>query len=180
MSDLVVAKRYAKALHASAEENGSVEQTGEQLRAVLDVYNQEPDLRVIMTHPGIAADAKLDLIKRAFGDGLSELVISTLKLLIERGRFPVLPAMYQAYTAIADERSGRARAIVYSAYELSEADSQAIAAQFSRLTGKTIAVENVIDKSLIGGIRVRIGDRLYEGSVAGKLEQLRKQLKQNA
>jgi len=120
------------------------------------------------------------LIKRAFGDGLSELVISTLKLLIERGRFPVLPAMYQAYTAIADERSGRARAIVYSAYELSEADSQAIAAQFSRLTGKTIAVENVIDKSLIGGIRVRIGDRLYEGSVAGKLEQLRKQLKQNA
>jgi len=180
MSDLVVAKRYAKALHASAEESGSVEQTGEQLRAVLDVYNQEPDLRVIMSHPGIAADAKLDLIKRAFGDGLSELVISTLKLLIERGRFSVLPALYQAYTAIADERSGRARAIVYSAYELSEADNQAIAAQFGKLTGKTITVENVVDKSLIGGIRVRIGDRLYEGSVAGKLEQLRKQLKQNA
>jgi F-type H+-transporting ATPase subunit delta len=180
MSDLVVAKRYAKALHASAEESGSVEQTGEQLQSVVDVYNQEQDLRVIMSHPGISADAKLDLIKQAFGDRLSDLVISTLKLLIERGRFSVLPAMCKAYMDIADERSGRARAIVYSAYELSEADNQAIAAQFGKLTGKTIAVENIIDKSLIGGIRVRIGDRLYEGSVAGKLEQLRKQLKQNA
>jgi len=180
VSDFVVAKRYAKALYTSAEEAGSVEQIAEQLQLAAQLYKQEEGFRAILSHPAVANDDKINFIKKSFGDSLSELVYSTLQLLIERGRVSVLPSLSQAYDEIADERSGRARARVYSAYPLSEADVKAVEAQFSKITGKQITADNIIDRSLIGGIRVRIGDRLYEGSVAGKLEQLRNQLKQNA
>lgn len=184
MSDLILAKRYAKALYSSAEEANAAEQIGEQLKAVVDLFaqaqEQDPMVRSFLSHPSVTNEAKMDVIKQVFGDSLSELLYNTLGLLIERGRWSLLPALYQAYEEIADEKAGRARALVYSAYELSEADSQAIAAQFSKITGKQILVQNIVDRSLIGGIRVRIGDRLYDGSIAGRLEQLRKQLKQNA
>ncbi len=180
MSEYVVAKRYAKALFEVAQEAGSVESTADQLQLVAELLEQSKDFRSFMTHPSVPGKDKLKLVKDAFGTELSELVYQTLELLIERGRFPIIPAVHKAFVAISDEQSGRAKAIVFSAYELSDADSKAIEEQFGKLTGKQLSIENVIDKSLIGGIRVRIGDRLYEGSVAGKLEQLHNQLKQNA
>lgn len=180
MSDFVVAKRYAKALYDSAQAAGDAERVNEELQATAEVYEREQDFRAVMSHPAIATEAKLAFLKDVFGEGLSELMYSTLQLLVERGRFSVLPSLQQAYANIADERAGRAKARVYSAQGLTDTDREAISAQFSKLTGKQISVENIIDPSLIGGIRVRIGDRLYEGSVAGKLEQLRNQLKDNA
>lgn len=180
MSDYVVAKRYARALFEVAQEAGSVESTAEQLRIVAELWEQAKDFRSFMSHPGVPNASKMELVKQATGSDLSELVSHTLELLIERGRFSIVPALYQTFVAISDEQFGRAKALVYSAYELTEADRKAVAEHFGKLTGKQLSIENQIDKSLIGGIRVRIGDRLYDGSVAGKLEQLHNQLKQNA
>lgn len=167
-------------MYLSAEEAGMVEPIAQQLELVVQMYRQEDEFRSILAHPGVSQADKLDMIKGSFGESLSELMYSTVKLLIERGRLSLLPSLYDAYIEIADERSGRARATVYSAYELSDADKKAIESRFSKITGKKIIINNIIDETLIGGVRVRIGDRLYEGSIAGKLEQLRNILKQNA
>jgi len=180
LSDYVVAKRYAKALYASAEEAGVVEKISGELQLAAQIYKEEEQFRAILSHPGVENDAKFDLFKQSFGEALSELVYNMVKLLIERGRLALLPSICQAYLEIADERSGRAQAKVYSVYPLTDEDKRAVEAHFSKITGKQISVDNIIDRSLIGGIRVRIGDRLYDGSVAGKLQQLQNQLKQNA
>jgi F-type H+-transporting ATPase subunit delta len=71
---------------------------------------------------------------------------------------------------------GRAEAAVYSAKALTESEAAAIAAKFTNLTGRNIQVTNIVDPSLIGGIKVRIGDKLYDGSLSGKLERMEKVL----
>ncbi len=86
--------------------------------------------------------------------------------------------MLQSYVAIANEALGQAEATVYTPYPLSESDAGKVAEKFSKLTGKTIRVNNVIDQSLIGGMQVRIGDRIYDGSLSGKLQRLSKSLQE--
>jgi F-type H+-transporting ATPase subunit delta len=81
---------------------------------------------------------------------------------------------------IAGEALGQARATVYTAQALSAEELGNVAAQFSGLTGKKITAEQVVEPALLGGIQVRIGDRLYDGSLAGKLDRLQKSLNKRA
>lgn len=105
--------------------------------------------------------------------------MNTLQLLIERRREEALEAFVKAYVKIANDALGQANATVYTPVKLSEAELNDIAATFGKLTGKQIRVESVIDKSLLGGIQVRIGDRLYDGSLSGKLKRLERTLNQS-
>ena len=84
------------------------------------------------------------------------------------------------FTKVANEALGQASAIVYSAFVLSDAQQAEIASHFSKVTGKTIRVSSVVEPKLLGGVQVRIGDRLYDGSLSGKLARLEQSLKTQA
>lgn len=168
----VAAKRYAKALFAVAQEKGTIEETHSQLEAVVAALTGDAQIRAFFEHPNIDAKTKIEAVKTAVGDKLNSYVIQTIQLLIERGRAAAIDSVLAAYAAIADEAIGRAHAKVTSAFELTPEQMKAIEQQFGALTGKQITVETVVDPSLLGGIRVRIGDTLYDGSLATKLEGL--------
>ncbi|TLS50520.1 F0F1 ATP synthase subunit delta [Paenibacillus antri] len=168
----VAAKRYAKALFALAKEKGSVEETGAQFEAVAAALEGNADIRNFFDHPNIGADAKVRALKQAVGGQVSDYVLNTLMLLVERGRGAAIGEVSSAYRAIADESLGRAQARVTSAFALSAEQQQEIARKFGALTGKEVAVETVVDPSILGGIRVRIGDTLYDGSLSTKLAEI--------
>jgi len=176
--DTIVAKRYAKALFELAKEQSKIAEVEEELKSVLVILQQNPDFEKLIKHPGLGLDAKKALLKNVFEGKLSETSYNTLQLLVENGREELLNALVNYYVAIASEALGQAQATVYTPVELSEAELNHIAATFSKLTSKQIRVESVLDKSLLGGIQVRIGDRLYDGSLSGKLERLQKTLNQ--
>lgn len=178
MSDIVVAKRYAKALFEAAKEKDMISQVETELKAVVDTLNNEADLQKFLNLPSVGTSAKTDLLKKIFEGNVSALVWNTLQLLVERGRESVLPTLVADYVKIANEALGQASATVYAPFALSEAQVAEIAQKFGAITGKTIRVETVIEPKLLGGIQVRIGDRLYDGSLAGKLERLSKTLNQ--
>jgi F-type H+-transporting ATPase subunit delta len=177
--DTVVAKRYAKALFEIAQEQNRIAEVEAELKAVVSVLNQNDDFAKLLKHPGIGAESKKALLKNIFESQLSEMTFNTLLLLIERGREDLLESLVSYFVKITSEALGQAQATVYTPVELSGAELSNIAAKFSALTGKQIRVEPVLDKSLLGGIRVRIGDRLYDGSLSGKLERLKKTLNQS-
>jgi F-type H+-transporting ATPase subunit delta len=112
------------------------------------------------------------MVKEVFGDQLSETVFNTLCLLLERRREDALSYVLDAFVAIANEALGQANAVVTSPTALSDKEKEEITAQFGKLVGKKIRIENVIDASLIGGVQVQIGDRLFDGSLSGKLTRL--------
>ncbi len=178
MSDIVVAKRYARALFEVAKEKESISQVEEELKSVVSAIGDNADLQKFLNHPNIGASVKTDLLKQIFEGIVSEPVWNTLRILIDRGREDILNALVLNYVKIANDALGQASATVYSPTALNEAQASDIAAKFSAITGKTIRVETVIEPKLLGGIQVRIGDRLYDGSLAGRLDRLAKSLNQ--
>lgn len=180
MSQLIVGKRYAKALFEVAKEQGSITETEQDLASVVQTIQQNSEFSALLEHPNIATITKVNLLKEAFGGKVSEIVLNTLLLAVEKGREAILTSLYTAFVAFVNEELARAQATVYSPFALSDAEKTTIAEKFGKLTNKTISVTNVVKPELLGGIQVRIGDQLFDGSLQGKLKGMEKTLTQNA
>jgi F-type H+-transporting ATPase subunit delta len=176
-NETIVAKRYAKALFELAKEKNEVSQVEADLQAIVSSIQSNADLQKLLSHPNIDASKKTELLNTLFLGKVSDAVLNTVCLLVERRRENILVELLSDYVKIANEALGQAKAIVSSPIALSPEELQHIAASFSQLTGKKIQVQQVIDPSLLGGIQVRIGDRLYDGSLSGKLQRLQASFK---
>ncbi|RIX51014.1 F0F1 ATP synthase subunit delta [Paenibacillus nanensis] len=178
--DTVVAKRYAKALFELASAAGTVAEVEAELKLIAEALKQDAEIEKFLSLPSVAPAAKVDVLKSAFGDKVSALVIDTLKVIISRGRQAIIGDVYESFTRIAGEALGQAHATVYTAQKLSDDELAGVVAQFGSITGKKIIAEQIVEPALLGGIQVRIGDRLYDGSLSGKLERLQKSLNSKA
>lgn len=175
-SQMVVAKRYAKALFELSSEKEQVDIVSDQLKSLVDAIETNKELAEFLESPNIAKNAKIDVIRQLLGEDVSVYLYNTIRLLIDRDRTTIFPDLFRAFVSIADEALGRAKAWVTSAHELSDKEIQNVANTFSKITGKQIEVHVTVDEGLLGGMQVRIGDRLYDGSLKGKLKRLEKQL----
>lgn len=172
MSGAAAAKRYAKALFAVAEEQGAIDRIQTELQSVAAALQNDKELQAFFAHPNIGHEVKIRAIKEALGSKLSDAVIHLLQLLIDNRRLSVIGDVSAVFDALADEALGRVKAQITSAKPLTAEQQEEIGRQFSALTGKQVTVEASTDPSLLGGIRVRIGDTLYDGSLATRLQQL--------
>ncbi len=169
----IVAKRYAKALFLLAREQDVVTEIEQQLQATLGALDEK--VYAFLGHPQIALSTKLRTINHVFEGRTHALVLHIVLLLIARGRVQLLPDVYEAYRHIADKHIGRARIHITSAFELSRAQQQEIADAFARHTKQEVSASTTVDPTLLGGIRVRMHDQLYDGSLATKLKHLQQQ-----
>ena len=177
---VVVANRYAKALFDLAAASGVVSQVEQSLKIIVDALVVNAELSKFLALPTVQLDKKVDVLKASFGTDVSELVYNTLQLMIERNRQSVIVNLFDSYKKIAGEATGQAYAVVYTAKTLTDAELAEIATQFEQVTGKKIVAEQRVKAELLGGVQVRIGDRLYDGSLSGKLARLQKSLYSNA
>ncbi|MFF2092551.1 F0F1 ATP synthase subunit delta [Paenibacillus sp. NPDC058174] len=175
--DTVVAKRYAKALFELAQQDGIAAEVEDQLKLIVDALAQNEEVVKFLSFPSIDPANKISVLKSTFGDNVSNLVLNTLELLVVRGRQDVIAEVYEAFTKIAGEVLGQAHATIYAATQLSVTEFTDVVAHFSQVTGKKIIAQQIVEPSLLGGVQVRIGDRLYDGSLSGKLDRLQKSFK---
>ncbi len=178
--EIVAAKRYAKALYEIAAQEGRTLEVENELSALAASFKAGDEVERFIASPNISTETKWELISRAIEGKLSKPVISLMKLLVERDRTELLPELLEGYIQISGEALGIANATVYTTYPLSDAEKQQVEAEFGQLVNKKIRIDNVIDSSLLGGMKVRIGDTLYDGSLSGKLERLEKSFRRQA
>jgi F-type H+-transporting ATPase subunit delta len=176
--ETVVAKRYAKALFELARERGKVAEVEQELQAVSNALADNLEYVKLLEHPNIGASVKTSMLKQVFEGKVSEELMNTLQLLMQRGREAIIRDLAVQYSLIANDALGQAQAKVYTPLPLSAEESDKIAAAFGQVVGKKIRVENIVEPSLLGGLQVRIGDRLYDGSLSGKLQRMEKTLNQ--
>lgn len=172
--DTVVAGRYAKALYSAAVEKGITLQVEEELKTVVEVLNNDTEVKRFILTPRISQSDKLKVLRSALQDKISPTVMNTIELLITRGRSDIFTELLETYIKIEGDALGIGDATVYSAFPLSEEEQKAVAAEFGQLVNRTIRVKNVVDESVIGGLKVIIGDKQFDGTLAGKLERLEK------
>ncbi|WP_223065997.1 F0F1 ATP synthase subunit delta [Paenibacillus caui] len=176
----VVAKRYAKAVYEIAAQEGRTLEVEQELKAAVEAFTADKDVVNFIASPSISEEAKWKAMEASLAGKLSKPVISLLKLLVERGRIAILSELLDSYIQIAGNELGLATAVAYTTYPLNEQEQQQVADEFGALVKKKIRVENVVDTSLLGGMKVVIGDTLYDGSLAGKLERLEKSFRRQA
>lgn len=176
MNKQIVAKRYASALFEIAKEQQLLDQLEAELRTIKQVFAENGEFLSLLNHPKLAVAKKKALLKEVFAD-VSVPLQNTLMLLLDRHRLDIVTELADEFVALANEARGVAEATVYSVRPLTEDEKQALSEVFAKKIGKaTLRLENIIDPSLIGGVKLRIGNRIYDGSVSGKLERLQRQL----
>jgi F-type H+-transporting ATPase subunit delta len=176
MSNSMVAKRYALALLNIAKETGSLGVIEEELRVVKEVVQYNPELKAILNSSKLSIAKKKEIIKNAF-TSVNVNVLNTLLILIDRHREDQIVNLANEFLELANEEMGIAEAEVYSTRALTDAEREAISTVFAAKIGKkSLKIENIVDSNLLGGVRLRIGNRIYDGSLRGKLDRLERKL----
>ncbi|MEN6535766.1 MAG: ATP synthase F1 subunit delta [Bryobacteraceae bacterium] len=177
---LAVASRYAKALadlvmHPS--QGMDADEATAQMQSFENVLKEFPDFRNVILSPAVAPARKRAVIKRLAGIlGISRLIRNFLLVVVDHRRIHVLPDIREAFRALVNARLGVEDARVASARELTAEQRAAVTSELSRLTGKRIRCGFAVDETLIGGLTAQIGSTIYDGSVRGQLESLRRKL----
>jgi F-type H+-transporting ATPase subunit delta len=172
----MVAKRYALALFQIAKETSALGVIEEELRVVKEVVQYNPDLKVVLSSSKLSKEEKKEIIKAAF-ISVNVNVLNTLLILIDRHREDQIVDVANEFLELANNEMGIAEAKVYSTRELTDAEREGISSVFAKKVGKkSLKIENIVDSNLLGGIRLRIGNRIYDGSLRGKLDRLERKL----
>jgi F-type H+-transporting ATPase subunit delta len=176
MSDSLVARRYALALFQLAKEHQLLEQMEEEIRVVKAVFANNPDINAVLKSPKLSNEKKKEILKEAFAAASTQ-VQNTLMILIDAHREDEILEMAEGFIELANEERGVADAKVYSVRPLSDAERDALSASFAQKVGKkSLRIENIVDSNLLGGIKLRIGNRIFDGSLRGKLDRLERKL----
>ena len=171
------ARSYAKALHALAKEQDRTDVVARELAAVVELLAADAALTAFLAQPGVSAAAKravaVELAQRL---GVSALTRDFLGLVADHGRGAELPAIAEAYRDLVDADAGRVRARVRSAIPLTDAERAGLAARLGAALGKTVVVEERVDRALLGGLVAEVGSLVADGSLDGQLARMRERL----
>ena len=166
----IIAERYGQAYFDVAVADRALDRRRQALATAVERLGS-PEVRSVMANPRVEARARV-----AATDGLLEGVDDTarnlVRLLVERGRLAVLARVLDAYDRLADAHSGRVRAEVISAVPLGREQERRIREQLARALGGEVQTTVRQDPAVIGGLVVRIGDRVIDGSVRTRLREL--------
>ncbi|GAW93834.1 F0F1 ATP synthase subunit delta [Calderihabitans maritimus] len=178
MINKAVARRYAQALFSVAREKDLLEDLGNELRLIIDTIHANEKLLKIFQHQRISSTDKKELFIELFKERVSQTALNFLQLLFDKQRERFLEQIYEEYMAMANEARNIFEAEVRSAVELSAEDVKVLEDKLSRMTGKRVKVKTQVDPNLIGGVVVKLGDRILDGSVANRLKMLEEKLKE--
>jgi F-type H+-transporting ATPase subunit delta len=173
-----VAKRYARALFDLASEYSTLDATEQELSQINGIVRENKDFENLLNHPKISVDEKKNITNQLFQGKVSDMTLNFLNLLIERGREHELGQVTATFKELYNETRGMADATVTTARPLTEEQVKQLADSFGKQVNKTLRVTTVVDPTIIGGVVVRIGNRLYDGSIQGKLARFTQQIKQ--
>jgi F-type H+-transporting ATPase subunit delta len=169
------ARRYAEAAFEVAMRDSTLERWRAELDLAASIAGDQRALEVL-ANPAIPVEGRSRALDEMLGGRVSDQSANLIRLLLRRGRIEDLPRVAAEFRRLDDERLGITHATATSATELTQDEIRQLTARLEHSTGGRIALDVEVDPSLLGGLVVRVGDRMIDGSVRGRLERLRNQL----
>lgn len=168
---------YAKALIAAAESAGNTEAVLEELDAfVNEVLNKVPKLEAVLSSPRVPFESKERTLDRSLGKSMSPQLLNFLKVLTRRGRFDCLRAVRQSAHDMFNKLRGRIEVHLTTAEPLDSATRDLVLLKLKSSLKSEIDLKTYVDRDLLGGLVIRLGDTVYDGSLANQLARLRNDL----
>lgn len=175
----LVSQTYGEALVELANEEGIASSMLEEIQSVREIIKSNPDFVKLMLHPGIAKQEKLQVVDSVFKDKVSDQLTGLIRIIVENERFKEIDSVFQYYIDKVKESQGIGVVYVTTPLELDDKEKSNIVARILETTDyKSLEMNYSIDKSLIGGMIIRIGDRYVDSSIRNRLDDLTKELLQ--
>jgi F-type H+-transporting ATPase subunit delta len=178
-SRTTVPRRYAEAAFQLAERDGNVEQWLDQLGVLAGAVTDETLVRRL-EDPQVPVDERLEAVRAALGSNAVPQLVNLVRLVLRRRNVETVTSIHREFRRLYNRRAGIIEANATSAAELNPNEVAALRSRLEQMTGGRVELETQIDPSLLGGIQVRVGDLLIDGSVRGRLERLRNRLASGA
>ncbi|MFA5984002.1 MAG: F0F1 ATP synthase subunit delta [Methylococcaceae bacterium] len=176
MSELAtLARPYAAAVFKRAKETGSTQKWSDSL-SFLSAIIGSAEISAVVDNPKIGRDRVLALLSDLCQGQLDNEGVNFLKVLLQNGRLRLLPYIAKGYEEYKAEDEGYVDVEVMSAYEVSDSEQGKLASTLEKLLGKKVNMNVTINKALIAGVLVRAGDRVFDGTIRGQLQHMRKAL----
>ena len=169
-----VGQVYAKALLGAADSN-KVDSMVEQFQSlIVDVLDKQPVFESALINPKVPFEDKIRMLDKVFGNKMDGTLLTFLKVLATRRRFGTIRSIYQSVVRLRDEAVGRLRIVVTTAQALDKDAVESMKKKLQDIFKTEVVVTAKVDTSVLGGVLIRVGDVVFDGSVDGQLKQLRK------
>lgn len=167
---------YAKALYAAAAKAGKLDEVAADFEAVMQVIESHPTW-IEFSRSGMVSNAdRAEIYRKAFEGKASPLFVNFLRTVASRGRQQMLRAIFRAFREKNDERTGQVRIEVTTPQTIEAGLNQRLTDGLQKTLGRKPILESKVKPDLIGGVMLRVGDTVYDGSVATLLEKIRTQM----
>src|SRR5689334_17494208 len=176
MNDSTIGRNYAEALIALARKDDEIEEYGELVNSIATAMSEDQTLRTFLESPKLAASHKIEILQKALGRRVPRLFLRFIETVIQKRRQMLIPEIAVEYQALLDQAENRLHANVTVARDATEPEREAMARQLSRLFGKRVVPHINTNPAILGGIIVRVGDTVMDGSVRRRLSVLKQRM----
>ena len=176
MTDEGLIGAYAQALFVVASAEGVLEKVEDELFAFGKALEQHTDLREALTDAALPAENKKAVVRDLLGERANPVTVSLLGFVIDAGRAREIPKIVEELARMASVERSHALAEVRTAVDLTDEQRRRLAEALSHATGRTVDLKVVVDPSVIGGVVARVGDEVFDGSIASRLEDAKQAL----
>jgi len=174
----LVASRYANALFEVGVSEETTGALSDELKVIVDLFNENEDFLKILKAPLISKEEKIALVGKIYEDKVSLEMMNFLKVLIDKDRIGIIDEIFTEFNFLINESNNILEAVAITALPMSQKDLNNLKAKLSQSKGKNIMLTNEVDKSIIGGVLVKMGNEEIDGTVKTRLEKLKDQLSQ--
>ena len=176
MNESTIGRNYAEALLSLAKKSDDVEEWGALLDAIAQAMRDDQTLRTFLESPKLSAAHKIEILEKALNRRVPKLFLRYIETVIQKRRQMLIPAIAIEYQALIDESENRLHANVTVAREPAEPEKDALARQLSRLFGKKVVPHISQNPAILGGVIIRVGDTVMDGSVRKRLSVLKQRM----
>lgn len=166
-----VARPYARAIYQQAMETSSVDSWSQAL-ALMTAVADDAEMQALLDSPQFGHEQKAELMLKVVGDKLNAQQQNLLKVIAENGRLKALPEIAKQFETYRAEAEGKIDAEVVSAFPLSKEQEETITRMLKAKLGREVSISSTTDASLIGGVIIKAGDTIIDGSMKSQLESL--------
>ncbi|MFA6209963.1 MAG: ATP synthase F1 subunit delta [Candidatus Obscuribacterales bacterium] len=171
-----IASSYAEAVLDLSTQNAQEENVLNELKLINTVFASDKDMSVIINHPAIRANQKKEILRTVFSGKVSELTDNLINLLADKRRLDLLPFIETGFRELLNKRKNIVSATLTCSEPMADSNVANIKAQLTEHLGKRLELDVKVDSSLIGGVVLRLGDQVIDGSLNGRLKALEKAL----
>lgn len=171
-----IGRNYAEALLTLARKGGDVEEWGALLDAIAVGMREDHTLRTFLESPKLSASHKIEILEKALGRRVPQVFLRFVETVINKRRQMLIPEIASEYRMLIDEAENRVHATVTVAIQPTEPERDAMARQLSRLFGKRVVPHISLNPAILGGVIVKVGDTVMDGSVRKRLAVLRQRM----